>query len=110
MDDAQYDECDDEYVTEEIEYTISPDKTSLGLIKSVEDFTDRSKIFSAMFMATPKAKYRSEFIPRKFAIPNIKTENQPMVHDIISVISNNERENSSLLQKTDKLSSNSRSS
>ena len=98
MDDAQYDECDDEYLTEEIEYTISPDKSSLGLINNVEDFTDRNKIFSAMFMASPKSRYRSEFQPRKFAIPNKEIEDQPMSSDTIS----------SVLNKSDKLSSTAR--
>ena len=108
MDDAQYDECDDEYVTEEIEYTISPDKSSLGLIKSVEDFTDRNKIFSAMFMASPKSRYRSEFTPRKFAVPSTEIKNQPMSRDTISISSDQEKEVLTQLHKSDKLSSTAR--
>ena len=38
----------------------------------------------------------------------IRVMNSQLIHDIISVISDNEREKSSLLQKSDKLSSNSR--
>ena len=70
MDDAQFDEYDDSYDEDilEYEYLISPDKSSLSLIRNVEDFTDRKQIFSSMFMAVPKNRYRSEFVPRKFAV------------------------------------------
>ena len=107
MDDAQYDECDDEYVTEGIEYIISPDKSSLGLIKSVDDFTDRSKIFATMFMAMPKAKYRSEFIPRKFAFPNPEIKNQPTTDDIVAT-PYDKLEKQIQVKNSDKLSSSSR--
>ena len=107
MDDAQYDECDDEYISEGIEYTISPDKSSLSLIKNVDDFTDRNKIFSTMFMASPKTKYRSEFVPRKFAVPNTETTIQTTIDPIFST-SDKEREDSILSNESDKLSSSSR--
>jgi len=70
MDDAQFDEYDDSYDEDilEYEYLISPEKSSLSLIRNVEDFTNRKQIFSSMFMAVPKNRYRSEFVPRKFAV------------------------------------------
>ena len=107
MDDAQYDECDDEYISEGIEYTISPEKSSLSLIQNVEDFTDRNKIFSTMFMASPKAKYRSEFTPRKFAVMNPEIVTQTTIDPTFSA-SDNEPEKSILIDKSDKLSVNSK--
>ena len=72
LDDAAYDECDDDYDDDVVEYDYSlcHDKSSLDLIRTVNDFTDRNKILSSMFLAVPRNRYRSDFVPRKFAVKN----------------------------------------
>ena len=54
----------------EYEYKLNPDKTALDLIRNVQDFTKRKQIFSSIFMAVPKENYRTNFVPRKFAVVN----------------------------------------
>jgi len=66
------DEEEEEDYPIEYKYVVNPRKTSMDLINSVEDFTDRSALFSSAFMAVPvstkKPAYKSTFVPRKFGV------------------------------------------
>ena len=66
VDDGPVDELDDfsDVDVVQYEYKLNPNKTSLELIRSVQDFTDREKILSSAFMSVPKQEYHSEFVPR----------------------------------------------
>merc|ERR1719259_1400349 len=66
------DEEEEEDYPIEYKYVVNPRKTSMDLINSVEDFTDRSALFSSAFMAVPvstkKPAYKSTFVPREFGV------------------------------------------
>ena len=106
IDDARYDEMDEDYDDDvvEYEYVISPDRSSLDLIKNVQDFTDRKKIYSSMFMAVPKNRYRSNFIPRKFAVIPKELDNLTTLSQS-SQASENTSYTPNSSSKTDRLSS-----
>ena len=63
-----YNDEEDEEEVVEYQYVINPQKSSMNLINTVPDFTDRAAMFSAAFMAVPKTAYKSNFVPRKFGV------------------------------------------
>jgi len=68
-DEEDYDEDDHEgEEVVEYHYVLNPQKSSMSLINTVEDFTDRTALFASAFMAVPKASYKSTFVPRKFGV------------------------------------------
>ena len=66
-----FDEDDDDEVVE-YKYVLNSRKSAMDLINTVDDFTDRSALFSSAFMAVPVSRkskaYKSDFVPRKFGV------------------------------------------
>jgi len=70
--DEHFYEDEEEEEVVEYKYMLNPRKSAMDLINTVDDFTDRTTLFSSAFMVVPVSKrrpaYKSDFVPRKFGV------------------------------------------